>query len=176
MTTSILVAYATKKGSTREVAETIAVALGDHGLEAETVPAAEVADLDPYDAVVLGSALYTGRLHRDARNFLHGHAETLARLPVAVFAMGPRSLAEADVAESRKQLGRELAKVPEVEPVSVAIFGGVLDPAQHHFPFNRMPATDARDWEAIRAWADELSAALPVRPAGPPVGAAASSR
>jgi len=46
------------------------------------------------------------------------------------------------------------------EPVSVTIFGGVVDPEQLGFPFSRMPASDARDWGAIRAWADEVAAAL----------------
>ena len=48
----------------------------------------------------------------------------------------------------------------EVEPVSVAIFGGAVDPARLRFPFRRMPATDARDWEAIGARAEEVAAEL----------------
>jgi hypothetical protein len=71
---------------------------------------------------------------------------------VAVFAMGPRTAAEADVAESRRQLESALAGHPELHPVATAVFGGAFDPAQHRFPFNRMPAADARDWNAIRAW------------------------
>jgi menaquinone-dependent protoporphyrinogen oxidase len=74
--------------------------------------------------------------------------------------MGPLTMEEADVAGSRKQLDHALAKTPDVELVSVAIFGGVVDPGKLHFPFNHMPASDARDWEAIRAWADELAESL----------------
>ena len=33
-----------------------------------------------------------------------------------------------------------------------------MDPAKLRFPFNRMQASDARDWEAIRSWADEIAA------------------
>ena len=156
----ILVAYATKKGSTREVAEAVASTFAEHGLDVEVLPAAAVRDLERYDAVVLGTALYTGRVHADARAFLRAHREALAARRVAVFAMGPRTLAEKEVASSRKQLDHELAKVPDVHPDAVAVFGGVLDPSQHRFPFNRMPASDARDWSTIAHWADALAASL----------------
>ena len=84
-------------------------------------------------------------------------------MPVAVFGMGPATLEEKDVASSRKQLERALRKAPEVKPVSVAIFGGVVDPAKLRFPFNRMPASDARDWDAISAWTADVAAAIDVR-------------
>lgn len=158
----ILVAYGTKRGSTREVAEAVAAALREEGLEVEVRAAAETRAVERYDAVVLGGALYIGRWHRDARRFLARHRSALAELPVAVFAMGPRTLAEKDVAESRAQLDRALAEVPEVQPVAVAVFGGVIDPATQHFPLNRMPAIDVRDWDAIRAWAQELAGSLAV--------------
>jgi menaquinone-dependent protoporphyrinogen oxidase len=153
----ILVAYASKHGSTREVAEAVGTVLG-----ADVRDAGEVEDVSRYEAVVLGGSLYTGRLHAGARRFLRGNRDLLARVPVAVFALGPRSLAESEVAESRKQLDRALAEVPEVEPVDVAIFGGAVDPAKLRFPFSRFPASDARDWDAIGAWARALSDQLAV--------------
>ena len=157
MTPSVLVSFASRHGSTREVAETVALTLRERGLRVELAPATEVADVSSHDGVVLGSALYTGRVHRDARRFLKRHRAALSQLRLAVFAMGPRTLDESDVAQSRTQLERELARVPEIQPVSIEIFGGVVDPAKLHFPFNRMPATDARDWDAIRNWADEIA-------------------
>jgi menaquinone-dependent protoporphyrinogen oxidase len=119
----------------------------------------EVGHLRGYDTVVLGGALYAGRLHKDARRFLARHREALSVRSVAVFAMGPGSLEPSAVAGSRAQLDRALAKVPEIEPISVAIFGGVVDPAKLRFPFNRMPASDARDWTAIEAWTAALTPA-----------------
>jgi menaquinone-dependent protoporphyrinogen oxidase len=153
----ILVGYATRKGSTRDVAAAIADSLTAQGIVTHLRAVRDLADLDAYDGVVLGAALYTGRLHRDARSFLHAHATTLARKPLAVFAMGPRTLAAADVASSRKQLETALAKEPALRPFATAVFGGVLDPSQHRFPFSRMPASDARDWDTIRAWANETA-------------------
>jgi menaquinone-dependent protoporphyrinogen oxidase len=153
----MLIAYATKRESTHEVAEYVAKRMRELGHDVDVRPAAEVGTLDPYGAVVVGGALYAGRWHRDARRFLAKHRAELSRLPVAVFAMGPMSLEPSELAGSRKQLDRALAKEHELEPVSVTIFGGVIDPAKLRFPFTSMEATDARDWYAIRSWADELA-------------------
>jgi menaquinone-dependent protoporphyrinogen oxidase len=178
MTAPVLVAYATKRESTHEVAEALAKRLREHALEVDVRPAAEVGTLAPYGAVVLGGALYAGRWHRDARRFLASHAKQLAARPVAVFAMGPLTTEPKDLDAARKQLDRALAKAPEVGPVAVTIFGGVIDPSRLHFPFNHMAAADARDWSAVRAWADELAGALtprsphPVPPWLDPQGAA----
>jgi len=160
MNRRVLVAYATKRGSTREVAESVSATLRAEGFQADCRPAAEVEDLDGYAGVVLGGALYMGRWHPDARDFLKRHRRLLAIVRLAVFAMGPRTLAESDVEESHKQLDNALAMVPELEPVSVAVFGGVVDPAKLRFPFNRMPASDARDWDAIHVWAQDVAAEL----------------
>ncbi|HEX2410344.1 MAG TPA: flavodoxin domain-containing protein [Solirubrobacteraceae bacterium] len=157
MSPPVLVAYATKKESTHEVADAVAARLRELGQEVDVRPAAEVGTLSPYGAVVVGGALYAGRWHRDARRFLATHREQLARRPVAVFAMGPLKLEPAEVEGARNQLDRALAKEHELTPASVTIFGGVIDPAKLHFPFDRMPAGDARDWDAIRSWADSLA-------------------
>jgi menaquinone-dependent protoporphyrinogen oxidase len=165
MTSPVLVAYATKAGSTREVAEVVARTLREHGLEADVRPADEVGTLAPYGGVVLGAAIYMGRVHKAARRFLRTHREQLAERPVAVFGMGPAALTEADVASSRAQLDHALAPYPELPLATVAIFGGVVDPGKLRFPFNRMPATDARDWTAIRSWADAVANAVTPVPA-----------
>jgi hypothetical protein len=76
--------------------------------------------------------------------------------------MGPSTREPHDVAQSRAQLDRALDKHRDLQLLSVAIFGGVVDPAQLHFPFNRMPASDARDWDEIRAWGGSLADRLAV--------------
>ena len=152
----ILVAHASRHGSTREVADAVAATLSARGLSVNVMPAAEVAHLRGYAGVVLGGALYTGRLHKDARRFLARHHDALESRVFAVFALGPRTLEPDDLAGSRAQLERALASAPP--PVSVAVFGGALKPEELRFPFNRMPASDARDWTAIETWASELAA------------------
>ena len=57
---------------------------------------------------------------------------------------------------ARTQLDKALSKTRELEPRSVAVFGGVIDPSKLRFPLNRLPASDARAWDAIDAWVDEL--------------------
>jgi menaquinone-dependent protoporphyrinogen oxidase len=152
---TVLVAYATKHGSTREVAADVARVLRQAGFEVEINPAREVKSVDPYQAVVLGGALYMGRLHKDARKLL-ARGE-LASLPLAVFAMGPKSTEPQELAASGAQLKRALGAVPEIEPLATAVFGGVMK-------FGKKKMLDARDWNAIQAWAEDvarkLSAAL----------------
>lgn len=155
--TRVLVAHASRHGSTREVAEAVAATLRARGFAVDVMAASDVSHLRRYAGVVLGGALYTGRLHKDARRFLARHQAALAGRAVAVFALGPRTLEPADVASSRAQLDRALATTPRLAPVSVAIFGGVVKPEELHFPLSRMPASDARDWAAIDDWASELA-------------------
>jgi menaquinone-dependent protoporphyrinogen oxidase len=164
MTNSILVAYASRHGSTQEVAEAVAATLREHRLSTTVKPAADVDDVARYDGVVLGAALYMGRTHPDARHFLKMHRRQLEEIPVAVFAMGPLTLEDKAVRGSETQLRRALARVESIRPVATTVFGGVVDPDELHFPFTHMPAGDARDWEAIRAWAAEVADALRAQP------------
>ncbi len=158
MSGTILMAYGSKHGSTQEVAQAVAEELRAHGVDVETVPAREVDDLRPYAGVVVGGSIYMGRWHADALGLLQRHKYALSELPLAVFGMGPRTLEPHDVEHAMAELRRSLATVPEVEPAAVAIFGGVIKPRALRFPFSRMPASDARDWDAIRAWAAGLLA------------------
>jgi menaquinone-dependent protoporphyrinogen IX oxidase len=160
MAPKTLIAYATKHDSTHQVAELVGDVLRNDGLEVDVRPAGEVSDVEPYAAVVVGGALYMGRLHKDASHLLHAQRRALAGRPVFVFAMGPMDLEEKSVADARRQLDHALAKTPEIEPVTVAIFGGVVHAEDLHFPFNHMPETDARDPEAIRAWASDVATVL----------------
>jgi len=157
MSLKILVAYATKRGSTHEVADVIAEQLQVHGAEVTVLAAAEVKDVTAYDGVVLGGSLYMGRWHADARRLLGRHEVAIASRQLAVFAIGPLTSGPDDLAAARRQLDHALDKLTEVHPVTIAVFGGVVDPAKLHFPFNHMDATDARDWDQIRAWARRVA-------------------
>jgi menaquinone-dependent protoporphyrinogen oxidase len=150
---TVLVAYATKHGSTREVAADMARVIRQAGFEVEISPAREVKSLDPYQAVVLGGALYMGRLHKDARKLLNRKSKELASLPVAVFAMGPKNTEPEELERAGAQLERALSAVPEVQPLTTAIFGGVMK-------FGKKKALDARDWKAIQVWAEDVARKL----------------
>jgi len=168
MTAQVLVAYATRYGSTKEVAEAVATALQARGVTAEVTPAAKVGPVDGYGAVVLGTPLYFGALHKDARALLERSREALAGTPLALFALGPIK-ADDGVEGSRRQLDVALAKLPWFSPVATAVFVGAYDPARLGFkdkmvtalpasPLHGEVAHDERDWEEIRAWAQGVAA------------------
>ena len=163
---TVLVAYATKYGSTQEVAEAIAETLRESGLTVDLLPMREVRALEGYRAVVMGVALYMFRWHKDARRFLSRHRKALEQWPVVVFALGPvhEPHDEQEWQNSQAQLDKELAKFPWFEPEMVELFGGEFDPAKLSFPINKLagsePPSDIRDWDAIRAWARGLAATL----------------
>ena len=174
MSASILVTYASRYGSTQQVAETIAATLRESGLELDIQPMRQVRALEGYRAVVLGAPLYIGSWHKDAQRFLSQQREALVRQRVAVFALGPTHMDEEEWQGSRAMLDKELAKFPWLAPVALELFGGKYDPAKLRFPDNliaslpaspihNMPACDVRDWTAIHAWADNLPAKLQLK-------------
>ncbi|MDE3089585.1 MAG: flavodoxin domain-containing protein, partial [Chloroflexota bacterium] len=136
MSGSILVTYATRYGSTQEVAEAIAATLRERGLAADIQPMRQVRTLAGYSAVVLGAPLFMFRWHKDALRFLSRHREALTEQPVAIFALGPIHDDEKERQDSRAQLDKELAKFPWLTPVALEVFGGKYDPAKLRFPVN----------------------------------------
>lgn len=176
MATTILVAYATRYGSTREVAETIGATLRERRLVVDVRPARDVFDLHGYDAIVLGAPLYLGRFHGDAQRFMDLHADDLASLPVALFALGPLHDDEAEITSAHEQLDKEIAKHSWLTPIATEVFIGKYDPAHLTFPhrllavlpaspLHDVPALDSRDWVATRAWANDLASKfLPATP------------
>ncbi|SNX56031.1 menaquinone-dependent protoporphyrinogen oxidase [Streptomyces sp. TLI_55] len=99
MSAGVLVAYGTTNGSTAQIAETVADVLNKAGLHAWARPAASVASVADYDAVVVGGGLYAGRWHRQARRFVRRHHRALAEKPLWLFSSGPldASASEKDI-------------------------------------------------------------------------------
>lgn len=162
----VLVTWATRYGSTEEVAHIIADDLLKQRFAVNALPMTEVKSLERYQAVVMGFALYIGRMHKDARHFLSSHQKELIHLPVALFVLGPVNADEKEFVTARSQLQKELAKLPWLSPIAQEVFGGRLDPKKFSFPLTlipamrNLPASDARNWDAIHAWAGHLPAAI----------------
>jgi menaquinone-dependent protoporphyrinogen oxidase len=161
MSGRILVAYASKHGSTREVAEEIGRVLRDGGLHAEVAEARLVSDLAPYAAVVLGSALYAAHWQRDANRFVARHLAALRTRPVWLFSTGPL-----DHSADAGLLPAPPSVAITIDPIGARahrVFGGRLladTPGLDPQVLATHPVGDFRDWDAIRAWAAGIAAAL----------------
>jgi menaquinone-dependent protoporphyrinogen oxidase len=166
MSTSVLVGYATRYGSTKEVAGTVKTTLHECGLAADIQPMKEINRIDGYSAVILGAPLFMFHLHKDALRFLSRHRKALKKIPVAVFVLGPTHDPhdEQEWQDSRTQLDKELTKFPWFTPIDLKIFGGKYDPSKLRFPLKlfagKVPASDIRDWTAIREWARDLTSRI----------------
>jgi menaquinone-dependent protoporphyrinogen oxidase len=161
MVDKILVAYATKAGSTAEVAEAIGEELRNMGAEADVRLAKDVKTLKPYGAAILGSGIRMGQLLSDATKFVEKNREALSQIPVAYFVVCLTM--KDDTEESRTTVEAYLDPVREmVEPVDIGLFAGVIDYSKLSFTARTMSKAmkvsegDFRDWQAIRAWARHL--------------------
>ena len=160
----LLVAYTTRAGATAGVAEAIGEVLRDAGAVVDVRRAKEVTDLSPYQATVVGSAIYMGQWMKDTVKFVRSYREALSKMPVAYFAVCLTM--KDDTEENRHTVAAYLdpvrEKVPEVDPVAVGLFAGAVTYSKLPFLYRTIikkmgaPEGDFRDWEAIRAWAEEL--------------------
>ncbi|MFE1248477.1 flavodoxin domain-containing protein [Streptomyces sp. NPDC058735] len=162
MQEKVLVAYGSTNGSTAEIAEHIGEVLAKEGLAAAVRSAAEVSDLSPYGAVVLGGGLYGGRWQRDARRFARRHRKALADRPVWLFSSGPLDPSASE---------RDIPPAPGVRRMADRIdarghvtFGGCLE-GQVKGRLARMIVNsgkggDYRDFEQIDRWAVMVAADL----------------
>lgn len=167
MTKKILVTYASKYGATAEIAERISEIVADAGHAVELSPVKEVQNLKGYDGVILGSAVYYGRWHKDAVRFLKNSVGELSDLPTWFFSSGP--VGEGNAVElldgwTFPPLQQEIAD--RIQPMDTAVFHGVLDGSKlnrmEKFVLEKMesPVGDFRDWDLITAWADKIARSL----------------
>jgi len=172
----VLVAYASRYGATRGIAERIAATLRQHGLEVTVEPAQLAGDAAAYDAAVIGSAAYYFHWMKPATKFVRRNADSLASRPVWLFSSGPLGNKAQDAQ------GRDLCEL--LEPKEIAefretikhrghrVFFGAMDAAKLGFlhrliyklPANRdnamFPQGDFRNWPDIDAWAATIAQTL----------------
>ena len=181
MTTRMLVAYATRHGSTAALAEAIGATVRDAGVEADVWPVGHCASIDAYDVVVLGSAVYMNRWLKDALAFAKRFEPELARRPTWFFSSGPTG--GAPEAEAK------LAEVLRMQPVAPgeagrlarrigirghATFGGRVGEDMTGLLERWLPRGDWQDATAVRAWSRSIADAISPDPPAP--RSAATSR
>ena len=164
----ILVAYATRYGSTAEVAEVVGDELRKAGATVDLRPVDEVDDLTPYGAVILGSPIYMGKWLPEAQVFVERHQQRLRGIPVAYFAMGLTVMGGTPDAIMRAEASMGQVRML-VNPIAIGIFPGRLESSRLSvtdraiIKLIRAETGDFRDLKTIRAWARTLHSKV-VRP------------
>lgn len=167
MPSKILVTYASRTGSTAEIAQAIGKTLAESGAQVDVRPMQQVQDLAPYSAVVAGSAIRKSKWLPEAAQFIQTHRAELAQKKFAEFTVCI-TLAMSNTEQYRSAVANWVAPVRAlVKPLSEGFFPGMLDFKK--LPLNLdtlglrlavlfgiFPRDDRRDWNAIRAWAENI--------------------
>lgn len=172
----VLVAYASRHGSTAGIAERVAEVLGNSGLTAELQDVEEVEEAEDFDAFVIGGAAYMFHWLRPATVFVKHNRVLLSRRPTWLFSSGPLGTDLVDeeghdvLEASRPKEFTELEDL--ISPRGTMVFFGAWDPEEppvgvgerlmRMMPAAReaLPTGDFRDWDAIEDWAGEIAAYL----------------
>lgn len=157
----ILVTYASKAGSTAEVAGRIAKTLSDQNLPVDLQPVNKVIDLTPYHSIILGSAVRAGNLLSEVKAFVDKHEGELHQKFFGMFLVCLTMKDETE--ENCNTVSAYLDPIrSKVKPDKEGFFAGELNASRLNF-LERMlmkamkaPDGDYRNWEKINAWVEEL--------------------
>jgi menaquinone-dependent protoporphyrinogen oxidase len=172
----VLVAYSSRHGATKGIAERIASTLANERLDVTFRPIAEVEDVAGFDAFVIGSSVYMFHWEKEAAEFVRKHPGVLGSHPVWLFCSGPVGTEMIDkqgknvVESARPKEFEEFAEV--IHPRGEQVFFGVYDPMRENATIaerlvtripairDALPAGDFRDWPLIEAWAQKIAREL----------------
>lgn len=167
MENDILVTYASRYGSTAEIAQKIAEVIAGQGLKADISEVKEVHTLKPYRAVVLGSAVYIGKWRKDAIRFVKMFEKDLSERKVWIFSTGPTGKGDpAKLLEGWDMPTTLKPAVERIKPEDIAVFHGALDMNKlnsiHRYMVKKIdaPVGDYRDWEHVSQWAKKIASRL----------------
>ena len=166
---TVLVAYASRRGATRGIAERIAGRMRAGGLDVHLDPLLGREQVGHFQAVVLGSPIYSRAWEPEAIDFCRRNAAALTGRPVWTFSVGWPDAGSPDAPHPD---AKNLAEVHQLVAVREhRYFLGALDPAElpplqrAMFRMRGHQAGDLRDWAVIDAWTDEIGRQLTASPA-----------
>ena len=153
----VLVAYASKHGSTAEIAAAVGRAIQANGVDVDVLPVTGVTAVEPYDAVVVGSATYIMRWRGEAVDFLQRFRRGLASRPVLIFSSGPL-----DVPTDRDHVPASVAEFAKaIDAREIKIFAGRFDKDAPGLAERMMALAnvsgDFRDWAEIAQWGETIA-------------------
>ena len=168
MSKNILIAYASKYGATKEIAEKIAEVLRRAGLQVDIFPVDMALDLTRYEWIILGSAVYVGKWQKEAVEFLKANEKTLASRQVWIFSSGPTGEGDpVELVEGQRLPAALQPIVDRIRPRDITVFHGYINPDKLNFiekwsikSLVKKPFGDFRDWDAIDSWATSIADAL----------------
>jgi menaquinone-dependent protoporphyrinogen oxidase len=159
----LLVAYASKYGSTAEIAEVIGKELRKRAYEVEVKPVDQVDHPESYDGFVIGSGVYAGSWMKSAVKFLRTNQELLASRPVWLFSSGPTGQGDPNELMDGWTFPDNLEEERHaIKPKDVILFHGNLDLDKLNFAEKmivksvRATVGDFRDWLVVRGWARRI--------------------
>lgn len=172
-----LIVYGTRYGSTSGIAEEIGKVIEEKGAQVDIRDAKKVKDIEisTYDLVIVGSGIKMGSWTKESTKFLEKNRENLSKRDVALFVVcGATPDDEKQYKEAQENyLDKVAAKYLINPPISMGLFGGVIDPNAKYGLMDRVimkmvkkdledkgidttKPYDLRDWEVIRKWAADL--------------------
>jgi len=192
-----LIVYGTRFGATASTSEEIGNVLRTKGMEVRVVNAKKekVKDITGYDLIIVGSGMMIHRWTKEPDKFLEKFQKELVNKKVALFvSSGAQATIEYEkkfvdftfggktttytgdeaIGMTRKKYLEEKATKYNLQPVAMAVFGGIYD--YNHMPWwsgkameaakpqleaagikeSKPGVYDTRDWKAIRNWAEGL--------------------
>ncbi len=164
----VLIAYASRCGSTAGVADAIGQTLRGKGASVDVRLIKDVNDLSPYKNVIVGSAIRMGRWLPEAADFVKKHCDKLGRVPAACFVVCMTM--KDDTPENRSKVLAYLdpvrSEAPQMQSGNIGLFAGAVDYSKLSFVYRSVlkakgtPEGDFRNWDAIKTWAADVAPTL----------------
>jgi menaquinone-dependent protoporphyrinogen oxidase len=167
MAVKVLVAYGSKYGSTKEIAEKIGEAVKGEGVDVDVLSADKVKSVTGYQGVVIGSAAYIGMWRKEVVSFVKKNEKELTKRPVWIFSSGPAGKGD-PVKQMEGWLYPKALQpvIANIKPEDITVFHGNISVEKMSWMEKQMIKMvkseygDFRDWDAIAKWGKEIAAEL----------------